>query len=160
MNTCSFCSVSSLSEAERVSRLSPLRPGVGLLDVEPLTDGRRVTDEFNEEETRGALAAERAVAPFAMEFGGEAEGEEGERRADGGVALEVVVAMKPQVRNKIVDRSSRMSYIKEDCLRELQTKEKCSYVYEQLEPCKMQVSLLSIRTLRLDHATSCIPHMA
>ena len=118
-----------MSDAERVSRVSPLRAGgVGLLDVGPLTEGRRVTDEFNEEETRGALAAERAVAPFAMEFGGEVEGEEGERRADGGVALpgrdDVVVAMKAQVRNKIVDRS----YVvySRGLLRGLQMKEKCS----------------------------------
>jgi len=66
--------------------------------VRPFTDGRRVTEELREEETRGALAAERAVAPFAIEFGGETETEEEVRREDefGGVARpggEAMVAM-------------------------------------------------------------------
>lgn len=76
---------------------------MGLFDVGLFTDGRRATDEFSEEETRGELAAERAVAPFAMEFGGEGETEEGVRRDDGGVARpgrEVVVAIMLKIRYK------------------------------------------------------------
>ena len=36
-------------------------------------DGRRVTEEFKDEETRGALTAERAVAPLVIATGGELE---------------------------------------------------------------------------------------
>src|ERR1700692_900588 len=111
LSTCSFCSVSSFSDAESVSLESPpLRTGggVGLFAVGPLTDGRRATDEFREEETRGALTAERAVAPFEMEFGGEIETED-VRRDDGGVARPgregAVVAMMPKIRYEIVTRS-------------------------------------------------------
>jgi hypothetical protein len=65
--------------------------------VRPFTDGRRATGELKEE-TRGLLAAERAVAPFAMEFGGETETKVEVRCEDefGGVARpggEAVVAM-------------------------------------------------------------------
>lgn len=60
--------------------------GVGLFRVGLFTDGRRVVEEFKDEETRGALTAERAVAPLAIEFGGELETDEDVRREDGGVA--------------------------------------------------------------------------
>jgi hypothetical protein len=108
INTCSFCSVSSLSEAESVSRVSPLRAGGGLFVVGPFTEGRRVTDEFKEEETRGALAAERAVAPFVIEFVGEIEADEEVRRDEGVVdrpGEDAVVAMIPRIRYNIVMRS-------------------------------------------------------
>jgi hypothetical protein len=114
VSTCSFCSVSSLSKAESVSRVSPFRAEGrgGLFDVRPFTDGRRATGEFREE-TRGLLAAERAVTPFAMELGGETETEDEVRREDefGGVARpggEAVVAMMENfVKSSLAGRTTR-----------------------------------------------------
>lgn len=57
-----------------------------LLRVGLFMDGRRVAEEFKDEETRGALTADRAVAPFAMDPGGELEAVEDVLRRAGGVA--------------------------------------------------------------------------
>lgn len=87
--TCSLSSVSSLREAVSVSRVSPLKAGggVGSFGVGLFTDGRRDIDEFKEDDTRGELTAERAVAPLAIELGGDVDVVEDRRREVGGVAL-------------------------------------------------------------------------
>jgi hypothetical protein len=74
IHTCSFCSVSCFSKAERVSRASPLRDN----DDGAFDDDRLVTGaEFNDDGTREE-AADRAVAPFAIEDeGGVGEADRG-----------------------------------------------------------------------------------
>lgn len=52
----------------------------------PFNEGLRAGVLLREEDTRGELTAERAVAPFVIEFGGEVAGDIGARRELGGVA--------------------------------------------------------------------------
>lgn len=82
-------SVSSLREVESSSLTSPLVAsggGVGVCRTGPFKDGLRPGTPFKDEDTRGDVTAERAVAPFVIEFGG---GEAGARRELGGVARPV-----------------------------------------------------------------------
>ena len=92
--TCSFCSISFLSDWARDSRVSPLLVG----GVTLLRELLRV-EEVRGEETRG-LTAERAVAPLEM-AGVEAVPETGRLGASGGTRA--VVAM-------VVMRSCRRKY--------------------------------------------------
>ena len=84
--TFSFFSVSSLSEADRDSRVSP--GGVEEAPLGLIIDCLRA-GELREEERRGE-AAERAVAPFAIE-------EEGGGVEPGGVRREAGVALTDAV---------------------------------------------------------------
>lgn len=60
--------------------------GVFLTPEGPFKEGLRAAVPFKDEDTRGVLTAERAVAPFVMEFGGELAREDDVRRELGGVA--------------------------------------------------------------------------
>ena len=66
--TFSFFSVSDLREAERVSRVSPLR-ATGGGETLPFKEALRAAAPFKEADTRGE-AAERAVAPREIEDAG------------------------------------------------------------------------------------------
>lgn len=78
----------------RLSRVSALRAGgVGVLRVGLLTDGLRARDEAKEEEVRDPETAERAVAPFAIEFEDPfASGEEVRRGGRGGGAVVAIMS--------------------------------------------------------------------
>lgn len=89
-----------MRELESNSLTSPLVAsggGVGVCRIGPFKDALRPGAPFKDEDTRGDVTAERAVAPFVIEFGGELAGEAGVRRELGGVARpvrgEVVVAI-------------------------------------------------------------------
>ena len=104
-HTFSFCSVSSLSEADSDSRVSPFTAGDGVV---AFTDPLRTPGALCEAEAR-AFAAERAVAPLAMEDEGEVEleSEGGDRREAGvGRAGAAVAIMGYRYRDEIL-RSSR-----------------------------------------------------
>lgn len=84
-----------MRDADRDSRVSPLEDGD---DARPFTDGRRAAAEFREEVTRGE-AAERAVAPLAID-GAAGVGEEdcGRRLDPGGPARgEMVVVITEDI---------------------------------------------------------------
>ena len=89
--TCSLRSVSSFNEADNSSFTSPLIAagggvGVFLAPEGPFKEGLRAVVPFKDEDTRGVLTAERAVAPFVIEFGGELARGDDVRREFGGVA--------------------------------------------------------------------------
>lgn len=63
---------------------------MGVLRKGPLREGLRAAAPLRDEDTRGLVTAERAVAPFAIEFGGDPDREEDGRREAGGVARPLV----------------------------------------------------------------------
>lgn len=79
VHACSFRSVSSFKEADRDSWDSPLTAGTTLDD-----EVRRTAAEFREEGARDD-AADRAVAPLAIEGGGGVGDADTVRRVDGAV---------------------------------------------------------------------------
>ena len=72
MHTCSFLSVSCFSRAKRDSQVSPLDSDDAAFDGSRLVTGAAFKDDDAREE-----AAERAVAPFAIEEGGVGDAEMG-----------------------------------------------------------------------------------
>lgn len=101
--TFSFFSVSSLSEADRDSRVSPC--GVDEAPLGLIIDCLRA-GELREEETRGE-AAERAVAPLAIEEEGGGV-ELGGVRREAGVALADAVVAMMGYRQEVVCCARRM----------------------------------------------------